>query len=43
MPDLGPNCVVRLTADTVIRAKQAVNHSRVNYWDGEPVLFNLCD
>lgn len=52
VPDIGPNCLDRLTADTVFRAKRTQSVGVVNYWnghhlfsvwDGEPAHFNLCD
>jgi hypothetical protein len=52
VPDIGPNCLDRLTADCVFRTRRSERHGRVDYWDGrnlfsawdgEPVHFNLCD
>jgi hypothetical protein len=52
VPDIGPACLDRLTADTVFRAKRSVRDGDVTYWDGrnlysawngEPALFDLCD
>ncbi|WP_333885265.1 restriction endonuclease [Sphingobium yanoikuyae] len=52
VPDIGPACLDRLTADTVFRAKRFVRDGDVNYWDGrnlysawngQPALFDLCD
>lgn len=52
VPEIGPACLDRLTADTVFRAQRSVRDGRVSYWDGQnlysawdgaPVLFDLCD
>jgi len=52
VPDIGPNCLDRLNAKNVFRAKRSVRDGRVSYWtgsnlfavwSGEPIHFNLCD
>jgi len=52
VPETGPACVERLTAETVFRAKRSVHDGKVSYWDGHnlysawngaPVIFDLCD
>lgn len=52
IPDIGPACIDRLTADSVFRAKRSVRGSQVSYWtgsnlfspwNGAPAHFNLCD
>jgi hypothetical protein len=52
VPEIGPACLDRLTADTVFRAKRSVRNGEVSYWDGRnlysawdggPALFDLCD
>lgn len=52
VPDIGPRCLERLTAECVFRAKRTVRYGDVTYWNGrnlfgrrngEPMLFDLCD
>ncbi|QQA41523.1 restriction endonuclease [Pelagovum pacificum] len=52
VPDTGPACLDRLTADTVFRAKRTVHDGKVSYWDGQnlytawdgaPASFDLYD
>ncbi|GLI99017.1 restriction endonuclease [Sphingobium sp. BS19] len=52
VPEIGPACLDRLTADTVFRAKRSVRNGKVIYWDGRnlysawngaPALFDFCD
>lgn len=52
VPDIGPRCLERLTAESVFRAKRTVRDGDVTYWNGrnlfgrwngEPMLFDLCD
>ena len=52
VPEIGPACLDRLTADTVFRAKRSVRDGDVSYWngqnlysawDGSPALFDLRD
>lgn len=34
IPDIGPECLTRLNAETVFRAKRQVHDGRVSYWNG---------
>ena len=52
IPDIGPNCLDRLTADNVFRAKRSQCDGRVSYWNGchlftawngDPAHFDHCD
>ncbi|NVK45231.1 MAG: restriction endonuclease [Rhodobacteraceae bacterium] len=52
VPEIGPECLDRLTADTVFRAKRSILSGEASYWDGRnlylawdgaPALFDLYD
>jgi restriction system protein len=49
VPEIGPACIERLTADTVFRVKRNGEasywhgHNLHSAWNGTPALFDLCD